>query len=76
MLDNIFLDKADYSVLLLKVADIDRLEVKAHDLRALFASKAFYGAGGGGRVLTDQIMQACHWKSQNTFTSYLKDLSG
>ena len=25
----------------------------------------------------DQIMQACHWKSHNTFTKfYLKDLAG
>ena len=35
------------------------------------------GGGGGGGV--DQIMQACHWKADNTFTFYntfyLKDLT-
>ena len=35
------------------------------------ASKAFYCG-----VLVHQIMQACHWKAHNTFTSfYLKDLT-
>ena len=53
-------------------ADMDLLGVRAHDVRAFAASKAFYGG-----VSTDQILQACHWKSHNTFTSfYLKDLSG
>ena len=48
------------------------LGVKAHDVRAFAASKAFYGG-----VSMDQIMQACHWKSHNTFTRfYLKDLAG
>ena len=52
--------------------DMDLLAGKAHDVRAFAASKAFYGG-----VSTDQILQACHWKSHNTFTSfYLKDLSG
>ena len=52
--------------------DMDRLGVKAHDVRAFAASKAFYGG-----VSMDQILKACHWKSHNTFTSfYLKDLSG
>ena len=33
--------------------------------------KAFYGG-----VSVDQIMQACHWKTHNTFTNfYLKDLT-
>ena len=51
---------------------MDRLGVKAHDVRAFAASKAFYGD-----VSMDQILQACHWKSHNTFISfYLKDLSG
>ena len=41
-----------------------------YDVRAIAASKAFYG-----RVSMDQIMQACHWKSHNTFTIfYLRDL--
>ena len=32
------------------------------------------GEGGGSK---DQIMQACHWKSHNTFTRfYLKYLAG
>ena len=53
-------------------ADMDLLGVKAHDVRAFAASKAFYGG-----VSMDQIMQACHWKSHNTFTRlYLKDLAG
>ena len=44
---------------------------KAHGIRALVASKAFYGG-----VSVDQIMQACHWKAHNTFTNfYLKDLT-
>ena len=48
---------------------MNRLGVKAHDVFA--ASKAFDGG-----VSTDQILQVCHWKSHNTFTSfYLKDLS-
>ena len=42
-----------------------------HDIRAFAASKAFYGG-----VSVDQIMQACHWKADNTFTNfYLKDLA-
>ena len=50
---------------------LDTLKVKAHDVRAFAASKAFYGG-----VSVEQIMSACHWKSHNTFTSfYLKDLA-
>ena len=53
-------------------ADMDLLGVKAHDVRGFAASKAFYGG-----VSMDQIKQACHWKSHNTFTRfYLKDLTG
>ena len=53
-------------------ADLDAINVKAHDVRAFAASKAFQTG-----VSMDQIMSACHWKSQNTFTKfYLKDLSG
>ena len=49
----------------------DLVQVKAHDIRAFAASKAFYGG-----VSVDQIMQACHWKAHNTFTNfYLKDLT-
>ena len=51
-------------------ADMDLVGVKAHDIRAFAASKAFYGG-----VSMDQIMQACHWKSHNTFIRfYLRDL--
>ena len=40
-------------------------QVEAHDVRAFAASKAL-----------DQILSACHWKSQNTFTQfYLKDVA-
>ena len=50
---------------------LDLVQVKAHDIRAFAASKAFYDG-----VSVDQIMQACHWKSHNTFTNfYLKDLT-
>ena len=50
---------------------LDLVQVKAHDIRAFAASKAFYGG-----VSVDQIMQACHWKAHNTFTNfYLKDLA-
>ena len=50
---------------------LDLVQVKAHDIRALGASKVFYGG-----VSVEQIMQACHWKAHNTFTNfYLKDLT-
>ena len=50
---------------------LDLVQVKAHDIRAFAASKAFYG-----EVSVDQIMQACHWKAHSTFTNfYLKDLT-
>ena len=50
---------------------LDLVQVKAHDIRAFAASKAFYGG-----VSVDQIMQACYWKAHNTFTNfYLKDLT-
>ena len=48
---------------------LDLVQVKAHDIWAFAASKAFYGG-----VSVEQIMQACHWKARNTFTNfYLKD---
>ena len=50
---------------------LDLVQVKAHDIRAFAASKAFYGG-----VSVDQIMQAYHWKAHKTFTNfYLKDLT-
>ena len=50
---------------------LDLVQVKAHDIRAFAASKAFYGG-----VSVDEIMQACHWKAHTTFTNfYLKDLT-
>ena len=50
---------------------LDLVQVKVHDIRAFAASEAFYGG-----VSVDQIMQACHWKAQNTLTNfYLKDLT-
>ena len=46
-------------------------QVRAHDMRAFAASKAFQGG-----VSLDQILSACHWKAHNTFTQfYLKDLA-
>ena len=46
-------------------------QVRAHDVRAFAASKAFQRG-----VPLDQILSACHWKSHNTFTQfYLKDVA-
>ena len=46
-------------------------QVKAHDVQAFAASKAFQSG-----VSLDQILSACHWKSHNTFTQfYLKDVA-
>ena len=50
---------------------LDMVQVKAHDIKAFAASKAFYGG-----VSVDQIMQACHWKAHNMFSYfYLKDFT-
>ena len=46
-------------------------QVKAHDVRAFAASKAFQSG-----VSLEQILSACHWKSNNTFTQfYRKDMA-
>ena len=46
-------------------------KVKAHDVRAFAASKAFQSG-----VSLEQILSAFHWKSHNTFTQfYLKDVA-
>ena len=46
-------------------------QVKAHDVRAFAATKAFQSG-----VSLEQILSACHWKSHNTFTQfYLKDVA-
>ena len=46
-------------------------QVKAHDVRAFAASKAFQSG-----VSLEQILSACHYKSHNTFTQfYLKDVA-
>ena len=46
-------------------------QVKAHDVRAFAASKAFQSG-----ISLAQILSACHWKSHNTFTQfYLKDVA-
>ena len=45
-------------------------QVKAHDVRSMAASLAFKGG-----VSLSEIVEACFWKSHNTFTNfYLKDL--
>ena len=50
---------------------LDLVQVKAHDIRAFAASKAFCGG-----VSVDQIMQACQWEAHNTFKNfYPKDLT-
>ena len=55
----------------LSKADANLLKVKAHDVRALAASWAFHKG-----VAFEEIMEACHWRSHNTFTNfYLKDLT-
>ena len=46
-------------------------QVKAHDVRAFAASKAFQSG-----ISLEQILSACHWKSHITFTQfYLKDVA-
>ena len=46
-------------------------QVRAHDVRAFAASKAFQGG-----VSLDQILSACHWKAYNKFTQfYMKALA-
>ena len=46
-------------------------QVKAHDVRAFAASKAFQSG-----VSLEQILSVCHWKSHNTYTPfYLKDVA-
>ena len=46
-------------------------QVRAHDVRAFAASKAFQSG-----VSLEQILSVCHWKSHNTFTQfYLKDVA-
>ena len=46
-------------------------QVKAHDVRAFAAPKAFQSG-----VSLEQILSACHWKSHNIFTQfYLKDVA-
>ena len=45
---------------------LNLVQVKAYDIRAFAASKAFYGG-----VTVDQIMQTCHWKAHNTLTNFL-----
>ena len=46
-------------------------QVKAHDVRAFAASKAFQSG-----VSLEQILSASHWKSHNTFTQfYLEDVA-
>ena len=61
-------------VLCYDLSDQDSLtlhQVKAHDVRAFAASKAFQGG-----ISLDQILAACHWKSHDTFTQfYLKDVA-
>ena len=46
-------------------------QVKAHDVRAFAASKAFQSG-----VSLEQILSACHWKSHNTFTQFLSEGRG
>ena len=50
-----------------KSEELQRLhKVKAHEVRAMAASWAFFN-----NVSAEDIMAACSWKSHNTFTSYL-----
>ena len=53
---------------------MDLVQVKAHNIRAFAASKAFYGGVSVDQII--EIMQACHWKAHNTLTNfYLEDLT-
>ena len=46
-------------------------QVKAHDVKAFAASKAFQSG-----VSLEELLSACHWKSHNAFIQfYLKDVS-
>ena len=46
-------------------------QVRAHDVQAFAASKAFQGG-----IPLDKILSACHWISNNKFTQfYLKDVA-
>ena len=60
-------------ILCYEISDQESLtlhHVKAHDVRAFAASKAFQSG-----ISLDQILSACHSKSHNTFTQfYLKDV--
>lgn len=50
-------------------ATLNRLNIKAHQVRATASS---WSAIGGSSV--DQVVKACHWRSPNTFTKfYLAD---
>ena len=50
---------------------MDLIGVKVHDVKAIMASMPSMG------VSKDYIMQASHWKLQNTFSKFcLKDLAG
>ena len=61
-------------ILCYKLSDQEALtlhQVKAHDVRAFAASKAFQSG-----VSLEQILSAYHWKSHNTFTRfYFKDVA-
>ena len=58
-----FYELSDQDVLMLH-------QVRAYDVRAFSASKAFQGG-----ISLDHILAACHWKSRNTFTQfYMKDV--
>ena len=52
--------------------DVQNLhQVRAHDVGAFAALKAFKGG-----VSLSQILSACHWKAHNKFTQfYLKDVT-
>ena len=55
---------------ILQPEDLQTLNITGHQVRAMAASWAALGG-----VSLNQIMESCHWRSHNTFTSfYLKDL--
>ena len=61
-------------ILCYELSDRDALtvhQVKAHDVRAFTASKAFQSGAS-----LEQILSARHWKSHSTLTQfYLKDVA-
>ena len=68
---NLFLDQADCALVLLSEFEnaLKLYQIKVHDFRAFGASKAF-----NCESHFTKSFQACHWKSCNTITEFIKFL--